>query len=695
MKSLVFLSTAAVFVGLLAACTGAEPSPKSAPPADPRPATAPPSATVAPSPAPLAKATTVRVQQVEPTADAAPAIKPTLTSKVVADATPAPKVVASPAPTPQPPPPTPAPKPTPVPGPQLSGRVDLQDLKLLYSRHGLPLDTALQRVSAHSLDGAELALLKTVGPDGAFAFNLPKDTAYLLNALTVDGVNLWALTSVLEKDLVQDVSLQTSYQAGIIYAAEGKDGVSSESSGALKESADAALAVGADRLVNTVKRVVNNAVLWGVDYSIVTEVDEVTLRAFGGGLEPVRSLASVLNDPEPDYVPHIYMLNTAAGSFFLDRILMSELKADRWTVIVVAEDIPPRVYRGLGGLHVVHGGTTMVYGEDKCFEWSGSKCRSFRQVLVTLPLDAPSEASPTVVTPIEDFDGAHRPQWSWDQRKIAFHAFPKGRLARAQIYVMNGDGSDVTQLTFKTAGQNGARNPSWSPDNSLIAYMSDQEAFFWDIWLMNSDGGGPRNLTQGRVQLPNEPKFSPDGRRILFYGSDVRPEGPIRGGPDKELWIMDRDGSNLRKVTDNEEDDENVVWGLNGVDVVYSVDGKTWAAANVLTGSKLFDFPGLTSGRYVSPVLAATEHVLVPTQAAIDAEQVDEKGYVKDDWIAELKAKLESKKEVKKTEGAYRVVSPSKDPLSGIRYEIFTAFTQTPIYQSDVGGWVAPIISWP
>ena len=28
-------------------------------------------------------------------------------------------------------------------------------------------------------------------------------------------------------------------------------------------------------------------------------------------------------------------------------------------------------------------------------------------------------------------------------------------------------------------------------------------------------------------------------------------------------------------------------------------------------------------------------------------------------------------------------------------YEIHTAFTQTPIYQSDVGGWFPPIISWP
>jgi len=107
---------------------------------------------------------------------------------------------------------------------------------------------------------------------------------------------------------------------------------------------------------------------------------------------------------------------------------------------VVAEDIPPRVYRGLGGLDVAHGGTDVVYGEDKCFQWNGDECQSFRQVLVTYPLDPPPGATPTQITPTEEFDGAHRPQWSWDQRKIAFHAYPSGRLDRRRYTLWAGTG---------------------------------------------------------------------------------------------------------------------------------------------------------------------------------------------------------------------------------------------------------------
>ncbi|PKB82762.1 MAG: hypothetical protein BZY88_03710 [SAR202 cluster bacterium Io17-Chloro-G9] len=495
----------------------------------------------------------------------------------------------------------------------------------------------------------------------------------------------------------------------MIYAAEANETVTSESAGSLKDSAGSALFVGADRLVNTVKRVVNNALFGQVDYSVFTELNESNLRAFGGGLGPLRSLDSLTTDPQPDYVPHIFMLNTSgAGPLFLDRILMSELKADRWAAIVVAEDIPPRVYRGLGGLDVAHGGTDVVYGEDKCFEWDGGECRIFRQVLVSFPLDPAPGASPAELTRVEEFDGAHRPQWSWDQRKIAFHAYPNGRLSQAQIYVIASGGSGLTQLTFNSQGQNGAKAPSWPPGNSRIVYVSDQESFSWDIWVMNSDGSGQENLTKGRVKFPNEPKFSPDSRRILFYGRDEGSAEPRRGGPDNELWVMNRDGTGLRKITNNEVDDENPVWGLNGIDVVYSVDEESWESANVFTGEKLFEFPGITRGRYISPVLAATPHVLIPTQAAIEARQVTEGGYVDREWLAE---RVESNQGT----AGYQVITPSREPVAGdpvssgavssnsgsadvrseYRYEIYSAFTQTPIYNSNVVGWNAPIISWP
>jgi len=112
----------------------------------------------------------------------------------------------------------------------------------------------------------------------------------------------------------------------------------------------------------------------------------------------------------------------------------------------------------------------------------------------------------------------------------------------------------------------------------------------------------------------------------------------------------------------------------------------------VLTGEKLFGFDGVARGRYVSPVLAATGHVLIPTEAAIEGKKVDEKGYVDEDWLKAQLGKEPGSTTASRSGGAqsrsgYRVTTPSKDPLAGIHYEIFTAFTQTPIYQSDIGGF--------
>ena len=136
------------------------------------------------------------------------------------------------------------------------------------------------------------------------------------------------------------------------------------------------------------------------------------------------------------------------------------------------------------------------------------------------------------------------------------------------------------------------------------------------------------------------------------------------------MWIIDRDGANLTKITDNDVDDKNAVWGLNGIDVVYSVNNRTWEAADALTGKKLFEFTGVGRGKYVSPVLAATGHVLIPTQAAIEEKKVDEKGYVDQGW---LKARLENKPgsgTASSTTGAqsrsgYRVTTPFEKSDSG------------------------------
>jgi len=63
-------------------------------------------------------------------------------------------------------------------------------------------------------------------------------------------------------------------------------------------------------------------------------------------------------------------------------------------------------------------------------------------------------------------------------------AFISDRDGKAQIYVMDADGSNVVNLT-NDFFENWA--PEWSPDGEKIAFQSDRDGN-WEIYIMDVDG---------------------------------------------------------------------------------------------------------------------------------------------------------------------------------------------------------------
>ena len=82
------------------------------------------------------------------------------------------------------------------------------------------------------------------------------------------------------------------------------------------------------------------------------------------------------------------------------------------------------------------------------------------------------------------------PSWSPDGKRIAYTSRPSSGVL--QIYVMNADGTGQTDLT------NGATasdwGPAWSPDGTKIAFTSDRDGNR-EVYVMNADGSDPVNLT--------------------------------------------------------------------------------------------------------------------------------------------------------------------------------------------------------
>jgi len=148
-------------------------------------------------------------------------------------------------------------------------------------------------------------------------------------------------------------------------------------------------------------------------------------------------------------------------------------------------------------------------------------------------------------------DGA--PSWSPDGQRIAFVSTRDGNL---EIYVMNADGSRQQRLTNNPASDN---SPKWSLNGKKIAFASERDGNS-EIYIMNAEGGQQKRLTNNSA-FDAIPSWSPDGKRIAF-NSD-------RDG-NLEIYVMNADGSKQRRLTNNIADDGDPSWSPDGKKIAFS-----------------------------------------------------------------------------------------------------------------------------
>jgi Tol biopolymer transport system component len=141
-----------------------------------------------------------------------------------------------------------------------------------------------------------------------------------------------------------------------------------------------------------------------------------------------------------------------------------------------------------------------------------------------------------------------QPAWTADGH-LVYYSQASGN---GDIWVMNSDGSGRRQLT---ANENNDSLPSVSPDGRYVAFVSNR-GVGWGVWRMNADGGDAkelmRNVDQGSV-----PQWSPDSRFVFYVTRDQ--SGRLA------LWKLAADGGEPVKVTD----------AIDGTTVL-APDGKTF-----------------------------------------------------------------------------------------------------------------------
>lgn len=130
---------------------------------------------------------------------------------------------------------------------------------------------------------------------------------------------------------------------------------------------------------------------------------------------------------------------------------------------------------------------------------------------------------------------------------------------KTQIYIVDTEGKSIPQQL--TMGNDGATKPAWSPDGKKIAFnrIVDDKT---QIFILSMNGGEAMQLTKYKYGASN-PKWSPDGNKILFSASIPLKE-LVRDSilnPNKSIptWNMEKPGFNKNEqiVANNDKPNPN------------------------------------------------------------------------------------------------------------------------------------------
>ncbi len=156
---------------------------------------------------------------------------------------------------------------------------------------------------------------------------------------------------------------------------------------------------------------------------------------------------------------------------------------------------------------------------------------------------------------VTSFPGAeYWPSWLGDS--VLF--FDANIHGNEEIYSIHVDGSSLQRLTNDTIAYDGVANVSYS--GKVIFDSNREQDQLADIWLMDTNGGNQRELTNGPMSHGHA-AWSRDERSIVFKTKESERV--------QNLFAMNPDGSGVRRLTSDQSVNMHPSWFPDGTKLVF------------------------------------------------------------------------------------------------------------------------------